>query len=728
MTEEIARLGIAVDSRDAKKGARELDSLTGAGRRAEQQTQRLADSSKRTNQSIAGQARNSKSARREMDSLAQSQDRARRSSDGLSGSVRRLGTAVATYLSARQILQYAESWTNLENRLKTVTDTQGELNFALDATFNIAQRSRSPLESTAELYQRIQSNANELRLTGGEVAGVVETITKSLSISGASAAAADAALVQLGQAFASGTLRGEELNSVLEQAPALAKALADGLGVTVGELRTLGSEGELTADRVVAALQRQAGQIDSAFADLEPTVGQSITLINNSLTRFVGELDDVTGGSGALARAIQGLSEYLDDGALLDGIVRQMEIWSLLVDQATGGISGLKNEMQLLKDIGGGSVDFILKAFEEMPVNIKTMIQTLTTEVAYGLDYIGLLSEEFAQKVKAVFGSETFDEVEARYAEAFNGIASARRTSIESILDERTQTLANADTAVDAIRKERDERKLAYDERIQQGRSLAEQHSAGAGVGGGPSDEDLEKNLERVRQQLYTEEQEIAASFVRRQEALADYLASNGDFETEYRELTLSNVEQFNQEMLDLDQRRLDAQVRATERAERQKIAAEKQAQRVRLQAQQAYAALASSIIYAAFGESKDARRAQALISTYTATNNALATDAPWPIPQTFAAAAFLAGIKNVTAIEGVSIGGGGGVSAPSPSASIGNTSFNTPVIAQEFPVPDQRSGPTVNIYNPVGLDEEILAQKITELYDRDFIDARGAA
>lgn len=728
MSDDFARLGIAVDSTDARSAKRDLDGLTSSAKKTEQQTEKLTPSFRRASSSLASTNGQARTAGSRFDGLSRSQDRAARSSDGLSSSVKRLGTAVAAYLSVREIIGYAEAWTTLENRLKTVTDTQAGLNFALDATFNIAQRSRAPLKSTAELYQRIQSNADALKLSGGEVAGVVETITKSLTISGASAAAADAALVQLGQAFASGTLRGDELNSVLEQAPALAGALADGLGVTVGKLRELGQEGKLTADAVVAALQRQAGQIDSTFADLEPTIGQSISLINNSLTRFVGEMNDATGGSAILARSIQNLSQYIDDGALLDGVVRQMEIWKQLVEGTSGGIAGLKNEMQLLGDIGGDSVDFILTAFQEMPVNIKAMIQTLTTEVAYGFDYIGLLSEEFAEKVKAVFGDETFDQVEARYKMAFDGIGEARSGSLDAIYKEREETLANADSAVESIRREREERQQAYEERLQQGRALAEQKGGGSILGSGPSDKELEKGLERVRQQLYTEEEEIAASFVRRQETLADYLAANGDFETEYRELTLANVQDFNNDMLALDKKRADEQVRITDKAEREKAAAERKSQRERLQLQATFANIASNIIYAAFGESKDARRAQALISTYQAANDAMA-DTPGPswVRLAAASAITLAGLKTVSMIDNTNIGSGGGGSGSYSAGSIGQTSFNTPVISQQPPVQEQQQ-PIQVIFNGDlnGVDSDtftdMLAAKIIELKDRDYI------
>ena len=204
MADDIARLGFEIDSSDARRASSDLGKLSRTSRETETRANRLRSSFKKQSGALRDTIGRTRDARGNFNSLSSSQDRARRSSDGLSSSVRRLGGAVAAYLSVRQIVEYAEAWTTLENRLKTVTGSQEELNFALDATFNIAQRSRAPLQSTAELYQRIQTNADALSLSGSEVAGVVETISKSLAISGTSAAAADAAMVQLGHAIVTG--------------------------------------------------------------------------------------------------------------------------------------------------------------------------------------------------------------------------------------------------------------------------------------------------------------------------------------------------------------------------------------------------------------------------------------------------------------------------------------------------------------------------------------------
>lgn len=230
----------------------------------------------------------------------------------LSSVASKIAGPLAAAFSLNSVYQATEAYSTLTNRLKLVTTGSTELAEAQKAVFDIAQASAQPLSSTAELYQRIATNQDALKLSGKEVAGVVGTVSKTLAISGASAESANAALIQLGQAFASGVLRGEELNSVMEQAPALSQAIAAGMGKTVGELRAMGAAGELTSQAVVKAIQSQAGAVDELFAKTATTIGNSFTKISNSMTRFIGELDQATGASSRVAAEFVGLSSAID--------------------------------------------------------------------------------------------------------------------------------------------------------------------------------------------------------------------------------------------------------------------------------------------------------------------------------------------------------------------------------------------------------------------------------
>jgi lambda family phage tail tape measure protein len=248
----------------------------------------------------------------------------------LSSVASRIAGPLAAAFSVHSVYQATEAYSTLTNRLKLVTTGSADLYQAQKAVFEIAQASAQPLSSTAELYQRIATNQTALKLSGEGVAGVVGTISKTLAISGASAESANAALIQLGQAFASGVLRGEELNSVMEQAPALSQAIAAGMGKTVGQLRTMGAAGELTAQAVVKALQSQAGAVDTLFAKTATTIGNSFTKIGNSMTHFVGELDQATGASSKVAAEFVGLSKAIDNSlpAAMNAVTKNSELLS----------------------------------------------------------------------------------------------------------------------------------------------------------------------------------------------------------------------------------------------------------------------------------------------------------------------------------------------------------------------------------------------------------------
>ncbi len=259
----------------------------------------------------------------ELDSITKKGDFASKSMDRMSVATRALAGYMAGLLTVGSAISKMDTYTGLQNRLKLVTNNQVELNKATEDTFRIAQKTYSAWDSVLQVYQRFSDNAKTLNLTMDDTARLTETVSKAVAISGASAEAADAALVQFGQALASGTLRGEELNSVMEQTPALAKAIAKGMGITVGELRSVAAEGKITSQEIVKALRNVESDVDALFAKTDITIEQSLTLLNNEITKFVGEAGKGSGAAQVLAGSVQTLASNLDliaDGALVVGI------------------------------------------------------------------------------------------------------------------------------------------------------------------------------------------------------------------------------------------------------------------------------------------------------------------------------------------------------------------------------------------------------------------------
>jgi tape measure domain-containing protein len=224
----------------------------------------------------------------------------------------------------KDVAETADEYANLAARIKLATGEGEAFDRAMEGVTDIALRTNSSLQNTGNLFARLTDagkNAGQsAQEAQAQALSLTESINQAVQLSGASAQASDAAVVQLIQGLQSGLLRGEEFNSMMEQSPRLAKALADGLGVTTGELRKMANEGRLTTEVVTTALKSQADTLKGEFETLPPTVGRALQNLSTSWTIYVGEADKATGASKLAAGAIGALAENLDTvaGYLID--------------------------------------------------------------------------------------------------------------------------------------------------------------------------------------------------------------------------------------------------------------------------------------------------------------------------------------------------------------------------------------------------------------------------
>jgi len=253
--------------------------------------------------------------------------------------IKKLAVTAGAVFSVSQIIGYTDKYTGLQNKLKLVTNSQSELNAAMQDTFAIAQNTGSAWDSTAMVYQRFADNAKRLGITMAETASLTETVSKAISISGGSAASAEAALMQFGQALASSVLRGEEFNSIAEQAPGLLKAIAKGLGVNIGELRAMAGEGKITGDVLVDSLSKAKPYIDDLFNKTDFTIGNSVTQLSNAVTQFVGEAGKGSGAAKLLSTSISTLANNLEPIANAGAAVAI----GLLAKAMIGGVAATTN-------------------------------------------------------------------------------------------------------------------------------------------------------------------------------------------------------------------------------------------------------------------------------------------------------------------------------------------------------------------------------------------------
>ncbi|MDM1760708.1 tape measure protein [Acinetobacter sp. 251-1] len=256
--------------------------------------------------------RNAQALDRELRSIQRNGDFASRSMDGMSVATRQLAGYMMGVVTAGAAIAKMDDYTNLNNRLRLVTNSQKELTQAMKDTFDIAQRSGAAWGGTAAIYQKIQYNSEKLGLSQQKVARITESISKSISNSGSSAQAAQAALYQLGQAFDKSSLNGDEFVSMSENAGYLMEVFAKGLGVTRAELKAMSTAGELTTDKMVQAIEKMTGSIEEDFGKTNFTIGQSFTQLNNAATQFIGGAGEASGAASFLSSSIKGLADNLD--------------------------------------------------------------------------------------------------------------------------------------------------------------------------------------------------------------------------------------------------------------------------------------------------------------------------------------------------------------------------------------------------------------------------------
>lgn len=217
---------------------------------------------------------------------------------------------VSAVALARSFLQISDEAKKLDATLKLATSGFGSFGQAQDDVRRIADDTRSGLSETAALYANFVRGAKELGGSQAEAARATETFSKTLKISGADANQAASATLQFGQALASGALRGDELNSILEASPRLARLLAEAMGQPIGQIKKLGEEGKLTSDKLLAALTNQkfTAGIDSEFRELPVTFDDAMTKVYNAAVVTFGAFD--RGGEFSTA-----IANFVTDGS-----------------------------------------------------------------------------------------------------------------------------------------------------------------------------------------------------------------------------------------------------------------------------------------------------------------------------------------------------------------------------------------------------------------------------
>lgn len=278
-------------------------------------------------------------------------DSFRREILGLSG-------ALAGVFSAAQAIKFADTWKQGTNALAAAGVASEDLAARQQELLQVANESRSSMSDTVSLYTRLTIATQELGLSTESTLRLTELLNKSFQASGKTTAEAASAALQLSQALASGTLQGDELRSLRENAPELAGIIAKAMGVSMGELKKLGAEGKITGDVVAKAILGAGDAIETKFKATQVTVSQSLTILNNELGKFVGQTDAGLSATDRLAQGIEILSKNLDVVVTTAGVVVAIVGTRMVVAQiaaATAAAGHAAAQLALIAAISGTS-------------------------------------------------------------------------------------------------------------------------------------------------------------------------------------------------------------------------------------------------------------------------------------------------------------------------------------------------------------------------------------
>lgn len=242
-------------------------------------------------------------------------DHTTRKASAMAGALNSAKAAIGAYAGMQVLtglIRMSDQYANISSRLKLATDGERAYAAAKAEVFAISQRTSTELDSTASLYARLAQSTAEYGVSQQRQLALTETINRTFAVSGASAVAASNTITQFTQALAGGTLRAEEFNSVIENSPRLAKALADGMGVGMGELRKQVNDGQVSVEKMIAALESQADVIEQEFSQLPLTVERAMVQLRNAVMKTAGEMSEGFGVGSGLAAGIAFIANNLD--------------------------------------------------------------------------------------------------------------------------------------------------------------------------------------------------------------------------------------------------------------------------------------------------------------------------------------------------------------------------------------------------------------------------------
>ncbi|HAT7655991.1 TPA: tape measure protein [Enterobacter hormaechei] len=373
-------------------------------------------------------------ANKSLDSIGNSATTAAKKMDELQININRVAGAIAASLVVdwgKAFLVAADNMSQLNARIERLTGSAASASQTMQNLMRISSATGGSLQDTAKLWETLSTALRDTGATNGQIIQLTETLQKIGRIGGSSSEEMANALRQFGQSISSGTVRAEEFNSILEQMPELARQIAAGMGVSIGELRQLMLDGKLTAEDALNAIQKQTGSVNAEFEKLPRTLSQANTALTNSFLSMIDSVNQATGASSGMVAVIDSLTAALDrlagkaisaDAQISDlnstaeMFTRRARTWSWLGldgwEAQNKALAGLSNKAAMLV----GDLAAVTKASQTAantkPIEIKATATTTGSKSKGGASAAQKEAEQYAKSQESV--NQKLDELKQK--------------------------------------------------------------------------------------------------------------------------------------------------------------------------------------------------------------------------------------------------------------------------------------------------------------------------
>lgn len=373
-------------------------------------------------------------------------DQTTRTMNGAGNAARAAGSAFAALGAgqvAREIVRLTDAFKSMQGSLALVSNSTSAASKAFNDLLSMANNTGSSLESTVSLYTRLANATKGVGYSQDQLLNVTDAINKAFVVSGASAQEASNAAIQLSQGLAAGALRGEELNSVMEQGPRLTRVFADYLGVTNGQIRAMAAEGKITAEVVTNALLGSLSELNEELARMPRRFENASTALKNNFLAAVGQVD-----IDPLISSVDALATSLADPNVINGI---QSIAAGIGQVVAVGGSGLKmvvsNTDALMAITGAYAVKVGVGLANSLFVSAKARLVDLA---ATNQQIVASKQAELASAAEAVaMQSVVISSTEAALARAYYARSEAMATSQTELNSIRQLKAVTAQLAAD---------------------------------------------------------------------------------------------------------------------------------------------------------------------------------------------------------------------------------------------------------------------------------------